>query len=304
MEKTTVAYDNFLNLIKSRTTLETVSLRLLTQHLLLDSVNSKIISAKKRQELMKIIPEEVTALIEEGDAQKTFENLLAYKDASNQNFINELLSLDHPDYSIGKISNKIKVWRVGMSDYVDISYQSEDPGICHNTLLILTETFIDANAIIKANQSDAVVSYFEDQLQKTTEQLNEAEKELLNFNKGNKIMNYEEQTKQLALRKENFESRYQEVQQRYHAAKAVLPELEKRLGTHEKKRLKSKRILELRNQLSELNYTISMNSLDLSRDSETQTANEEKIRESTKKLEAVKKRTQTSCGHSLCGRLR
>nr|WP_299488100.1 hypothetical protein [uncultured Allomuricauda sp.] len=286
--KTNIAYDNLLNLIKSRATLEKVSLKLFAQHILLDSADVRIISRKKYAELMEIVPEDVKALAVRGDLEKTYEKLLAYKDQSHDNFINELINLEHPDYSVGKILEKIGVRRISISDFVDISYQSEDPGICQNTLLILTETFIKANADIKANQSDAVVSYFENQLNKTTGQLNAAEKELLDFNKGNKIMNYYEQTKQLASRRENFELRYQEVQQRYHAAKAVLPELEKKLGTHEKKRLKSKRILNLRDELAKLNYTISMKSLDLSRDSTIQAENARKIVESTKKMNAIK----------------
>ncbi|MGX1928618.1 GumC family protein [Flagellimonas sp. 2504JD4-2] len=286
--KTNIAYDNLLNLIKSRTTLETVALKLFAQHMLLDSADIRIISKKKYGELMEIVPEDVKALVIKGDLQKTYESFLQYKEEGHDNFINELLNLEHPDYSIAKILEKIGVRRISISDFVDITYQSEDPGICQNTLLILSETFIKANADIKANQSDAVVNYFENQLNKTTSQLNAAEKELLNFNKGNKIMNYYEQTKQLASRRENFELRYQEVQQRYHAAKAVLPELEKKLGAHEKKRLQSNRILDLRNELAELNYAISMKSLDLSRDSTVQASNAEKIAESTKRLNKVK----------------
>lgn len=285
---TNIAYDNLLNLIKSRTTLEIVALKLFTQHMLLDSVDTKVISQEKYTDLMKIVPEEVKALVVKGDFQKTFDNFVAHKESSHDNFINELTSLEHPDYSTSKILEKIRVTRISISDFVDISFQSEDPGICQNTLIILTETFIQANADIKANQSDAVVAYFDNQLNSSTSRLKLAEKELLEFNKTNKLMNYYEQTKQLASRRENFELRYQEVQQRYHAAKAVLPELEKKLGTHEKKILKSKHIITLRDQIAKLNFNISMKTLGLPRDSVAQHANEASVIKLRTQLQAAK----------------
>lgn len=292
--KTNIAYDNLMNLIRSKATIEKVALKLFTQHMLLDSADVRIISSEKLDELLEIVPEEVKKLVVRSDMQKTYDNFLAYKEANHNNFINELLNLEHPDYSIEKILEKIAVRRISISDFVDISYQSEDPGICQNTLLILTETFIKANADIKANQSDAVVKYFENQLAKTTDQLNGAEKELLDFNKGNKIMNYYEQTKQLASRRENFELRYQEVQQRYHAAQAVLPKLEKKMGVHDRKRVHSKKVNELRDVMGQLNYQVAMKSLNLSRDSAQQASNARSVREMTKKINAIKEQLKFS----------
>ena len=285
---TNIAYDNLMNLIKSRSTLEKVGLTLFAQHMLLDSADIRIISLKKYDELMEIVPKDVEKLVVKGDLEKTYDNFLQYKEASHDNFINELLNLEHPDYSTSKILEKIQVRRISISDFVDIGYQSEDPGICQNALIILTETFIKANADIKANQSDAVVSYFDIQLKRSTGRLQDAETELLEFNKSNKLMNYYEQTKQLASRRENFELLYQEVQQRFHASKAVLPELEKKMGTHEKKRLQNKDIIELRDEIAKLNFDISMKSLGVRRDSATRATNSKEIIKLTRRLNEVK----------------
>lgn len=292
--KTNIAYDNLLNLIKSRTTIETASLKLFARHMLLDRGDIRSISLQKHKELMAIVPDAVKALVVQGDLEATYQNFLAYKDQGHDNFIYELLNFEHPDYSVEKILGKITVRRISISDFVDISYQSEDPGICQNTLQILTETFIDANAKMKANQSDAVVQYFENQLDNTTSQLNVAERELLDFNEGNKIMNYYEQTKQLASRRENFELRYQEVQQRYHAAQAVLPELEKKMGVHDRKRLHSQKVLDLRDAMGQLNYQVAMKSLDLSRDSATRASNERSVRAMRKKINEIKRQLKYS----------
>ncbi|MEN1784062.1 MAG: hypothetical protein AAGF77_02890 [Bacteroidota bacterium] len=282
--KTNIAYDNLLNLIRSRTTIEEVSLKLLAQHMMLDGPNKRIISREKYEQLMEIVPSEIKDLVVADDLTATYENFKAYKEADHNNFINELLNLEHPDYSINEILSKITVRRISISDFVDVGYQSEDPGICQNTLLILTETFIAANAQIKANQSDAVVQYFENQLNLTTKRLNDAESELLEFNKGNKIMNYYEQTKQLAMRRENFELRYQEVAQRHNASKAVIPRLEKKMGAYLQKKINNKQVLSVRDAISKINYQIGLKDLKLSRDSLQQKENEQSIVKLKEKL--------------------
>lgn len=287
--KTNIAYDNLMNLIRSRTTIEKVALKLFTQHMILDSADIRIISKEKYAELMEEVPQEVKNLVIKGDFEKTYENFTTHMESSHDNFINELLNLEHPDYSVNEILGKITVRRISISDFVDISYQSEDPGICQNTLIILSETFIAANAEMTANQSDQVVKYFENELKQTTKDLNLAEDELLVFNKSNKLMNYYEQTKQLASRRENFELRYQEVVQRFHGAKAVLSALEKRMSVHERKRLHSEGISNLRNQLVDLNYKLTLEELNMSLDSVYNPKRESKIVDLKQKVSETKR---------------
>jgi len=281
---TNTAYDNLLNLIKARTTMEIVGLKLFTQHMALDSADIKIISREKYQNLMEAVPEEVKQLVVRGDVEKTYENFIALKESNHTNFIYKMINLDHPDYSIEKISGKVGIRRISNSDFVDIDFESEDPAICQNTLLILCEVFVQLNADIKVNQSDAVVKYFEGQLGKSTLSLRGAEDELLNFNRTNNIINYYEQTKHLAAEKEEFEIKYFEVQRKFHAAKAVLTVLESKLKTHERKRISSQSIMGLRKELSTLNFEVSMKTLGLEKDS---TQLEKDAKEVSKKMQRI-----------------
>ncbi len=271
------AYDNLLNLIKARTTIEVVGLKLFAQHMAQDSANLKVISQKKFDALMEAVPEEVKTVVVKGDVEKTYENFIALKNSNHSNYIYQLINLDHPDYSIEKITGKIGLRRISNSDFVDIQYESDDAAICQNTLLILCEVFVKLNADIKVNQSDAVVKYFEKQLTKSTKELSGAEGELLEFNRTHNIINYYEQTKHIAAEKEEFEIKYFEVYRKFHAAKAVLDNLEKKLETHERKRIASGSIMELREELSKLNFDISMETLGIESDSA-------KVEESAKKV--------------------
>jgi uncharacterized protein involved in exopolysaccharide biosynthesis len=286
---TNIEYDNLINLIKSKTTVEEVSLKLFTQHLLLDKADPKFISAEKYQKLMAIVPEEVKALVVQGDMQKTYDNFLSYKQSSADNFINELLNLKHPDYSYEELVKRISIKRILSSDFIDIEFQSEDAAICQHTLTLLTDTFIRLNAEIKADQSDVVVHYFEGQLNRTSERLTIAEKELLNFNRENLIMNYYEQTKLIAGRREDFELRYQEVQQNYSASEAVIAQLEKKISTHDKKLLQNNKILELRENIGDINYKIAMKSINIENDSVKIKDNYNEVYKLNQKLNLAKK---------------
>ncbi|MBS9460951.1 hypothetical protein KIM67_00915 [Flagellimonas sp. 389] len=281
---TNTAYDNLLNLIKARTTIEIVGLKLFTQHMVLDSADIKIISREKYQRLMESVPEEVKDLVVKGDVEKTFENFVKLKESNHTNYIYQLINLDHPDYSIEKINGRVGLRRISNSDFVDIEFESEDPGICQNTLLILCEVFVELNADIKVNQSDAVVKYFQGQLGKSTISLRGAEDELLQFNQSNNIINYYEQTKHIAAEKEEFEIKYLEVFRQHNAAKAVLDILESKLKTHELKRVSSERVMGLRKELSSLSFDVSMLTLGIEADS---TIQNKKAKEAALKMKRI-----------------
>lgn len=282
---TNTAYDNLLNLIKARTTIEIVGLKLFTQHMVLDSADIKVISHEKYKELMKDVPDEVKELVVKGDMGKTYENFVKLKESNHTNYLYQLINLDHPDYSIEKISSRIGLRRISNSDFVDIAFESEDPAICQNTLLILCEVFVQLNADIKVNQSDAVVKYFQGQLNKSTDDLHDAEDELLDFNRTHNIINYYEQTKHIAAEKEEFEIKFFEVQRKFHASKAVLSTLESKLETHERKRISSQSIMEIRKELSTLNFEVSMKTLGLEKDS---VQRQKDAKEAARKMERIK----------------
>ena len=288
LNKTNIAYENLLNLIRSRTTLEEVSLRLFTQHMLVEAPDERIIGEEKYKELMEIVPQEVKALVVPGDFETTYQNFVAYKNQDPYNFIYELLNLNHPDYSTEKILERITLKRVSVSDFVDIAFQSEDPGICQNTLMILTNTFIDANQQMKVNQSDEVVSYFQKELNTSTNRLKVAEDELLAFNKRNKLMNYYEETKQIASRKEIFEMEYQAVVQKFYGSQSVLASLEEKLNKFDRKRVNNESVLQLRDRLSRLNFDLVMLTSGRNTDSLQREKNKAKVHQIKKDISGVK----------------
>ena len=272
---TRTAFDNLINIINARSTVEEVGLQLLATHLMLDKPDPKIISAEKHSKLMELVPEKVKKLVVKGNYNKTLDNLREYMNSSYDNFIYELINHENPHYSSKKINSNIKVRRIQSSDIVEISYQSDDQGICKNTLEIITRVFIHAYTDIKVNQSDAVVGYFQGQLDLSNQKLNEAEQELLEFNQNNTIINYYEQTRHIAAEKELFDMRHLEIKLENAASESAIKVLENKLTSKEKQRINNETINSLRKELGQLNLDLALRKFEEQDDS----IQEEKIKE-------------------------
>ncbi len=190
------------------------------------------------------------------DYEATVQKLSAYMLSSDTNFVYRLLNFDHPHYSINAISS-ISAQRISNSDLIKIKYTSNDPGICRQTLYLLTDACIRNYKDIKENRSDAVVKYFEYQLKLASDKLKNAEDKLLEFNKSNNIINYYEQSKAVAIVKEDLEVEFNSKKMKLAGIQASIKSLEDKLGNRELIQIKSSKIIDTRNKLGEINYVIS-----------------------------------------------
>lgn len=249
---TQIAFDNFINILNSRKTLEDVAIRLFATHLLMDEADPLYISQKNFRKFQKMVPDEVKELAVDDDLEATVTNLLKYKRPVDSNFIYGLLNYHHPHYSVDAIS-ETKAKRLNNSDLIEVSYQSDDPGICRLTLKLLTETFTANYKAVKANRTDEVIEYFEKELEKASKKLHKAENKLLQFNQGNDIINYYEQTKFIADQKEKLDVEVQHVKMNRASAKAAIEKLESQLSSMDQLKLRSQSIINIRDSLSNLN---------------------------------------------------
>lgn len=253
---TKTAYNNLLSILTSQSVMEETSLRLLASHLVLDKPNPAEISVKSFEELEKNIPKQIYKLVDKENKEKTYLNMLTYMQQEEHNFLYGLLNLDHPHYSYKAIS-KIKAVQAGSSDIIELSYQSDDPAIAYQTLNILIGVFLDKYSRLKKNQTNAVVEYFEKQLEKSSVKLNSAEDSLLRFNKSNNIINYYEQTKHISSQQEKIEVKLQDIMLEYRAAEAVLEKLEDETRSRFNINLKNSEIMDIRKSLISVNQKLA-----------------------------------------------
>jgi uncharacterized protein involved in exopolysaccharide biosynthesis len=280
---TNIAFDNLINIINSRETQEEVAVRLLSQHLLLDGPNERFISAENYKQLKSVIPENIYKyVVKSSRVKKTVSNniennifspiqtsinskdyedtviaLTALMKSNNDNFVYSLLNFNHPTYSLEAIS-KVKSTRVSKSDLVKISFISDDPGICQQTLAIFNEVCIKKYKDLKENGSDAVVQYFKNQLAQSQKNLSSIEDRLLKFNQDNNIINYYEQSKAVAIVKEEMEVEFNKKRAELAGSKASTEKLEQKLEIQELVQKKSDQILINKKELGKLKYEIVM----------------------------------------------
>lgn len=308
---TNTAFDNLINVVKSRETQSKVAIRLLAQHLMLPKADPRYISKVSYDNLRKITPDYIQALVVKSNDQpagkysvnnsggniidslvskgesadsstfsfskldtalnnsitlphsinraayeQTVKNLEQLMSSSDTNFVYKLLYFSHPDYSIKAIST-INIQRIASSDLVKLKYDSDDPGICQQTLALITEVCIQNYKLIKENRSDAVVKYFEYQLKLAAIKLKIGEDKLLKFNEDNNIINYYEQSKAVAVVKETLDGDYNNMQIKLAGTSAAIKRIEEKLGIQHQVQLKSSTVIDKRNQLSDISSKIA-----------------------------------------------
>ncbi|WP_321426558.1 exopolysaccharide biosynthesis protein [uncultured Bacteroides sp.] len=228
--------DNILTLITSQSTLKKVSLKLYAQNMIYGDPNrdNTHIQASTYKELLRITPKEVLKLIDKKDEKKTIANLEAYEKPDPKNFVFGLFYWNHPDYCYSALSEKIKVNRIAGSDMIDIGYSNGDPGIAYNTLKILNEEFIDQYQQLRFGETNSVIKFFEEELARLKKRLETSEDSLTTYSLSKRIINYGEQTKQVAAQNTSYEEKCEEFLLEYHTAKTLINELEKRMDSHAK----------------------------------------------------------------------
>ena len=222
---------NLMLIVTTDNTIHEVALRLFGRCMMYGNANkdNNYISAEHYRQLSASVPADVKALINHNSESQTYANLKAYEKPSQDNFLFGLLNY-HPYFGINNITAKLKVLQLEKSDIIDIAYSSNDAGIAYNTLDILNEVFARQYQQIRFGETGTVIKFFEREVAKLYRALSNAEDDLIRYNISKKIINYEEQTKQLTgleAQQQNFRN---DQLMNYTTAKALLDYLERQLG--------------------------------------------------------------------------
>jgi len=190
---------NLMLLITTDATVHEVSLRLFGRCMMYGNPNkdNNYISAEHFRQLSNSVPAEVKALINHNSENATYANLKAYEKPSADNFIFGLTNY-HPWFGINSITGRLKVVQLNRSDIIDIGYSANDAGIAYNTLDILNEVFARQYAQLRYGETNNVIKFFEREVARLYRILTNAEDDLIRYNVEKRIINYGEQTKQLA----------------------------------------------------------------------------------------------------------
>ena len=226
---------NLMLIIQTDNTIHEVALRLFARCMMYGnpSKDNNYITAEHFRQLDASVPAEVKSLINHNNEQETYRNLKAYEKPTQDNFIFGLLNF-HPYFSINSITSRLKVLQLEFSDIIDISYSANDPGICYNTLDILNEVFARQYRDLRYGETLNVIKFFEKEVARLYRVLTDAENDLIKYNVKHRIINYEEQTKQLAGLEAQQQVKDNELRMNIATTEALIAYLKQQLGDRAK----------------------------------------------------------------------
>lgn len=223
--------NNLMLIITTDNTIHEVSLRLFARCMMYgnETKDNNYISADHFKNLNAAVPAEVKALINRNSESATYANLKAYEKPSPDNFLFGITST-HPYFGIDNIASKLKVTQFNNTDIINIGYTANDPGIAYNTLDILNDVFAKQYQQLRYGETNNVIKFFEREVARLYRILCGAEDDLIDYNVSKRIINYGEQTKQVAILDAAQQTSDNEQLMDYTTAKALMDYLERQLG--------------------------------------------------------------------------
>ena len=222
---------NLMLIITTDNTIHEVALRLFGRCMMYGNSNkdNNYISAEHFRQLNASVPADVKALINHNSESQTYANLKAYEKPNQTNYLFGLLNY-HPYFGINSITSRLKVMQLQKSDIIDIAYSANDAGIAYNTLDILNEVFARQYQQLRFGETDKVIKFFEKEVARLYRILSNAEDDLIRYNVSKKIINYGEQTRQIASLEAQQQNFRNDQLLNYTRAKHLLDWMERQLG--------------------------------------------------------------------------
>ena len=255
--------DNLISIIKAESTLQRVSMRLYARSLMKGnpSEDNEYITAYNYNRIynhLKNSPngKEILALIDKNSEDKTVENFFRYLRPTRSNYLYGVFYFNLHHYSFNDLKS-IQVSRKGNSDLISVNYMTDDPGIAYNTIEILTKEFVNEYRSIRYGETDNVIKYFKGELGRIGKELRINEDSLTRYNVEKRIINYYDETKEIAAIDKEFELREQDVLIDYNSARAMLSELERHMDSNAKQVINNLQFLDKLNEASSLTGKIS-----------------------------------------------
>ena len=231
IDHSAAAFENLLTTLNSKETLRQIGVSLLTRHLPLDKPDGKILSQPAFQELRLYIPENLRlSLTKNADEATLHARIDSLSRTATDNPVQFVLMKSYAYCSIAMIGKKLKATRRSPSDMLDLEYESYDPAVAQQTLSNAITILNKRYTTLKTAETNSVVSYYEEQTKASKKRLDDAENKLRAFSVQHKLLNFEEESKNVAASRELFSGDYNKELMTNKAAKASMDALNKRLG--------------------------------------------------------------------------
>jgi len=256
-EYTRSELQNLLALASAYETTEDLAFRLLAHYLTELSLVPNWITSEGKLEIDLIFTDD---FLKEIDTRSYDAAYLSIKNIAKQegsSLVKDLLYSKHSFFGVEQLQTIRKTLKHS-SDLLEFSYKTEDPAVCQQTLVLITQIFLEKHRSLKESQSVNVLDYFEKATRESAEKLRQAENKLLNFRINNNIINYYEQTRFIADKKEDLDEFLFKEKMTLNAAKAAKEKLDKQLSNRGLLADLNNKLLAKRDELSEVTKNLAM----------------------------------------------
>ena len=256
------AMDNYTNMIRSYSTLSNVSLELFAQHIMYGNPNhdTPFITAEHLKPIWNHTPDYIRALVDSSSFDKTVENMKAFRQSTHDNYLYGLFMWDYSYYGKSTLEG-IKITRINSSDMIKLTYTNDDPNVVYHTLMLLNKEFINQNKILKNKETDNAIKYFTQELEKLKIEINDTEEQIKDFNIKHRVINYDEQTKQIAIINTNQEEAIKNNKILLESSNKIIDDLSKKFELNHKILEKNDQLIHNINVVTELNSQKDINNI-------------------------------------------
>lgn len=244
-----VKFSNLIEVIKSKQVMDLVSYKLIL-HDLTDSNPF----AKKSKILASLNPQ---AKQHSREVIQQHLDSLRSLDFQNDDQRGMIQLIENCGYDEVNLLKKLKVDRLGSSDFILISYESENPYLSALVVNSVSEVFLKYYETSSTERADASVAYYTELAEQKKKELDEKVNALKVYKQQNGVINIYEQTKSLVNQISDLElSRESENKKITSSGKAV-KDIDNRFSDKEKKYLEagntpySKKIAEMKQRITD-----------------------------------------------------
>ncbi|GAB3804017.1 hypothetical protein GCM10028819_34850 [Spirosoma humi] len=231
-DRSASAFDNILTTLNSRETLLQIGIGLLSDHLRLQKPDTLVLGNAGFQKLHQALtPDWQNLYFIAGDSILLHRTIDSLAKSTADNPIKTLLLKSDSYYSINRLGENIKATaRKSTNDVMLMEYESDDPAVSQRTLTHAITILNNRYSTLKTSETNSVVGYYEDKLQKAKEKLSQAEANLRAFSARHQVLDYDEEARNVAASREALNNEYNQELMRKNAAKASLDALNRRMG--------------------------------------------------------------------------
>lgn len=160
-------------------------------------------------------------------------------------------------YDEANLLKKLKVERLGSSDFIQIAYESENPYLSSAVVNFVSEEFLKYYDTSSTQRADASVAYYTELAEQKKRELDEKVNALKIYKQQNGVINIYEQTKSLVNQISDLELSREAENKRITSSSKAVKDIDNRFTDKEKKYLEagvtpySKKIAELKSKITD-----------------------------------------------------